>query len=77
MKNDSSSLWPAVVEVAKVRFLKEKELGIDFSNEIDAWSKMEFRFRYQIKQMRQHGSWTHESPKELKALRYSFRQRIE
>ncbi len=78
MQNDSRSLWPAVVEVEKVRFSKGKDLGIDFSNEIDAWSKMEFRFRHQIKQLRQYGNLSvHESPKDLRALRYAFRQKVE
>lgn len=78
MKNDSSSLWPAVVEVEKVRFSKGKDLGIDFSNEIDAWSKMEFRSRQQIKHLRQYGTLCGlESPRDLKALRYSFRQKVE
>ena len=78
MKNDSSSLWPAVVEVEKARFSKVKDLGIDFSNEIDAWSKMEFRYRHQIKQLRKYGTFSScESPKDLKAFKYAVRQRVD
>lgn len=35
----------AHVDVDRAYFRKEKELGIDFMNEIDAWTKMEFKFR--------------------------------
>lgn len=78
MKNDSRFLWPAVVEVQKVRFSKVKDLGIDFSNEIDAWSRMEFRSRQQIKLLRQNGCLNGlEAPKDLRTLRYAVRQKVE
>lgn len=78
MKNDSRSLWPAVVEVQKVRFSKGKDLGIDFSNEIDVWSRMEFRSRQQIKQLRQYGTLqVSETMKDSKTLRYAVREKVE
>lgn len=52
MKTDFQSLCVAEVEVQKVKFSKGPDTGIDFSNEIDAWAKMEFKFRQQIKNLR-------------------------
>lgn len=78
MKNDKLSLWPAVVEVESVRFSRGKDLGIDFSNEIDAWSQMEFRYRSQMKQLRQYGTLNHhEALDEVYPLVYSFRQKLD
>ena len=78
MKNDSRFLWPAVVEVEKVRFSKVKDLGIDFANEIDVWSRMVFRSRQQIKLLRQNGCLNgSEAPKDLRTLRYAVRQKVE
>lgn len=79
MKNDSKFPWAAEVEVAKVKFQKGKELGIDFSNNIDAWSKMEFKFRHQIRHLRQHGSVSNFSLgwKDLSSLPYAIRQKID
>jgi hypothetical protein len=79
MKVDSRSLWPAEVEVLKVKFSKSADLGIDFSNEIDAWAKMEFKFRKQIKQLKHSGVSYHAVSErdELKTLRYAFREKLE
>ncbi len=79
MKNDSKSLWPAVVDVTKVKFSKEKDLGIDFRNEIDAWSKMEFKSRQQVQQLKSNTTLARE-PKtlnDLKSLFYSVREKID
>lgn len=35
----------AHVDADKVRYNKGTKLGIEFKNEIDAWSKMTFKFR--------------------------------
>lgn len=35
----------AHVDQERVRYSKGTELGIEFTNEIDAWSKMVFKFR--------------------------------
>lgn len=56
MKNDPKSYLPAEVDVAYARFSDGEDLGIEFTNEIDVWSQMEFRTRHQIKQLRQFGS---------------------
>lgn len=78
MKNESRSLWPAVVEVAKVKFSKGKDLGIDFSNEIDAWAKMEFKYRHQINHLKKYGKANEqEVRKDLKSLVYAIREKIE
>lgn len=78
MKNDKLSLWPAVIEVENVRFSRGKDLGIDFSNEIDAWSQLEFRYRHQMKQLRQYGTLNRQQAlKDVNSLVYSFRQKID
>lgn len=79
MKNDSKSLWPAVVDVTKVKYSKEKDLGIDFHNEIDAWSKMEFKSRQQVKQLKSNIALVRERKtlNDLKSLFYSFREKID
>jgi adenylosuccinate lyase len=47
MNNDSvrGSIFAAEVEVEKVLLNKAPDLGVEFKNQIDAWSKMEFKFR--------------------------------
>jgi hypothetical protein len=61
----------AHVDVEKVRFTKGTELGIEFTNEIDAWEKMAFKFRNSrssdLKYVRA----------ELRPLVYSMRASIE
>jgi hypothetical protein len=49
MNNDSKMPIIAHVDVRKVRLIKPESLGIDFTNEIDIWAKMQFRYRIQIK----------------------------
>jgi hypothetical protein len=78
-------VWTAQVEVAKVKFSKSPNLGIDFQNEIDAWNRMEFIFRQQIKQLRSSvgpdktnlKSSTRRGYKDLKTLVYSIREKID
>lgn len=78
MKNDSKSCSPAEVDVANARFSKGIDLGIDFTNEIDVWSQMEFRARHQIKHLRQFGSLNkQETLKGLNSVVYGTRQPIE
>lgn len=86
MKTDFQSLCVAEVEVRKVKFSKAPDLGIDFSNEIDAWAKMEFRFRRQIQHLRERQILGSEAilrlqprfeRQELRPLTYSIRQRID
>lgn len=78
MKNDSLCLRPAAVQVEKVKYSKGKDLGIDFTNEIDAWAKMEFKYRKQIKQLQQYGTLAdQETLKDLKTLVYAIRERLD
>lgn len=77
MNDDSRSLWPAVVDIERVRFSKGKELGFDFSNEIDTWTQIEFKFRQQIQYLRQTGTFmTHENQKEMTPLLYAVREKL-
>lgn len=55
MKNDSKSLCVAEVDLGQVKFSRGNNLGIDFSNQIDVWSKMEFKFSQQIHKLKQSG----------------------
>lgn len=50
-----TSLPTAIVDIDNVKYSKGKDLGIGFSNEIDAWARMEFNYRQQIKRMRARG----------------------
>lgn len=79
MKNDFQSLCLAEVEVHKVKFLKTVDTGIDFSNRIDAWAKMEFSFSKKIHRLRDHGHSSSGNFKkhELNPFVYSFRQKID
>lgn len=78
MKNDSLSLSAAFVEVKKVKYSKGKDLGIDYANEIDAWAKMEFKARRQIKQLKQYGTLNgHEVLKDLNSLIYAVREKLD
>jgi hypothetical protein len=45
VKNDPKKAPAAIVDLHKVKYAKAASLGIDFTNEIDIWSKMEFRYR--------------------------------
>jgi hypothetical protein len=61
----------AHVDADKVRYTKTKKLGIEFKNEIDAWSKMTFKFR---------GARYNEAKyvhNDLRPFVYSFRTPIE
>jgi len=59
-------------------------MGIDFQNEIDAWTKMEVEFRQQIKLLkecrtlnRKRSKRIKKSKADLKPLVYSFREKLE
>ncbi len=77
MKNDDDSFLIAHVDLDRVKFSKGLDMGIDFSNQIDAWSKMEFKFRQQIHQMRDYGSMKKNGPLDLKSFVYSWRERVD
>lgn len=77
-RNDSLTLWTATVDRSKVRFKSIKHLGIEFSNEIDAWSKMEFIYRRKITALRSTGTFgAREIFKDGKSLVYSIREKVD
>jgi hypothetical protein len=93
MKNDSDKAYldkkkaqikiqPAEVEVAKARFHNGLDLGIDFQNKIDAWTKMEFIFSQQIKQLQDGSELTEinvqkQVRRDLNTLVYSLREKVD
>jgi hypothetical protein len=80
MKNDSCSRLAAEVEVAKVKLSKCVDLGIDFSNQIDAWKRMEFKFHHQIQHLKRSREILEHAPvgkAALTSLVYAVRVRID
>lgn len=78
MKNDSKTPIVAKVDIRKVKYAKPESLGIDFANEIDIWSKMEFRYREQIKNLSQNRTLDgHNVLKDLNSLVYAIREKID
>ena len=73
MKNTDDFLI-AHVELSKARFSRGEDLGIEFKNEIDAWTKMEVHFRHQIRNPRKRGT---KSKADLNTFVYSFRQALD
>lgn len=78
MKNDSKTPIVAKVDIRKAKYAKPESLGIDFTNEIDIWSKMEFRYRKQIKNLSKNRTLEgHEILKDLNSLVYAIREKID
>jgi hypothetical protein len=78
MINDSKSTIVAKVDARKVKYSKPKELGIDFSNEIDVWAKMEFKSRKQIERLRQKNSLDgHNILQDLNSIVYAVREKLD
>ena len=78
MKNDSKISIVAKVDLNHVKYVKPESLGIDFTNEIDVWSKMEFRFRKQIKNISKNRTLEgHDILKDLNSLVYAVREKID
>ncbi len=67
----------AKVDVSKVRLIDEKKLGIDFFNEIDIWTKMEFNSREQISKLRNNKPASTQTHKTLHSLHYSVREKLD
>ena len=68
----------AKVDVKRVSLTKKKSLGIDFTNEIDAWAKMEFRARKQVNRLRNTGTLEgHEILQDLNTLVYAIREKLD
>jgi len=78
MKKDLDVSHVAKVDTRKVKYSKPKELGLDFTNEIDIWAKMEFRYREQIKSLAHNPTLEgHEILKDLNSLIYAMREKID
>jgi len=80
MKNEFDEVLIAHVELSKARFVHGEEMGVEFRNEIDAWTKMEVVFRQQIKLLKEcktsdkgSGSRVRKNRGDLKTLCYSVR----
>ena len=77
MKNDLK-IPLAKVDVKRVSLTKKKSLGIDFTNEIDVWAKMEFRARKQVNRLKLNSSLDgHEILQDLNSLVYAIREKID
>lgn len=77
MKHDPKILL-AKVDVKRVSLTKKQSLGIDFTNEIDVWAKMEFRARQQVKVLKEKGSLDgHQVLQDLNSLIYAVREKID
>lgn len=78
MPNDLKLPIIAKVDVKKVSLIKKKSLGIDFTNEIDVWAKMEFRVRKQVNRLKSNNSLDgHEILQDLNSLVYAIREKID
>ncbi len=78
MKSDSKNSIVAKIDLHHVKYARPKELRIDFTNEIDLWSKMEFRYREQIKKLAKHHTLEgHNVLRDLNSLIYAVREKIE
>lgn len=77
MKNTKKP-FVAKIDTHRVKYAKPQSLGIDFTNEIDVWSKMEFRYREQIKKLNKNRTLEgHDILKDLNSLVYSFREKLD
>jgi hypothetical protein len=65
-------LWSARVEVGQVQYSQNPNLGIDFYNEIDSWTRMEHAFRQRILRPRHT-----ERQSDLRTFYYSFKGNTE
>jgi hypothetical protein len=75
----SNLKFPVIAEVdlRNVKYVKPASLGMDFTNEIDIWAKMEFRYREQIKNLSQNRTLDgHGVLKDLNTLVYAIREKI-
>lgn len=78
MPNDLKIPFVAKVDVKRVSLTPKESLGIDFSNEIDLWAKMEFRARKQVNRLKSNNAFTvHDSVQDLRSLVYAVREKID
>lgn len=75
--DDSKTLWTATVDLSRVRY-SNRNLGIDFANEIDAWTRMEYRFSRQIMFLKNTGRMSKKSfSSNVKSYFYAVREKVE
>jgi hypothetical protein len=78
MKKDPKTLRTAEIDVDRVRFSKGNDLGVEFTNEIDAWARMEFKFMHQIRQLRHYGvTITKNHTLDDGSFYYGFREKLD
>ena len=84
ISSDENVFLIAHVELDKARFAHGEDMGIDYQNEIDAWTKMEVVFRQQIKHLKECKTVnsksiqrTKKNKSDLKSLVYSFREKLD
>lgn len=84
ISSDENVFLIAHVELDKARFTHGEDMGIDYQNEIDAWTKMEVVFRQQIKLLKECKTLnlkcnqrTKKNKSDLKSLVYSFRVKLD
>lgn len=78
MKSDPKLSVIAKVDLRNTKYAKPESLGIDFTNVIDVWSKMEFRYREQIKNLSKNRTLEdHAVLKDLNSLVYAIREKID
>ena len=78
MKSDPKLSVIAKVDLRNTKYAKPESLGIDFTNEIDVWTKMEFRYREQIKNLGKNRTLEgHSVLKDLNSLVYAIREKID
>lgn len=76
MKRDSEPLF---IDTDLVKYARTADTAIEFTNEIDVWSRMEFRFRSLISDLRVQGEARPPGKKltHTGSLYYSIRQRLD
>ncbi len=70
-------IWYAEIDSAQVRFGRLDSTAIEFANEIDVWSQMEFRFRAQIKALKNSSEPRGKGQLNLKTVTYSLFDRLD
>lgn len=78
VSKDSKVVNVAKVDARNVKYSKPKKLGIDFSNEIDVWAKMQFKSRKQVQRLKQNNSLDgHDILQDINSIVYAIREKID
>lgn len=64
----------AHVEIEKARFSHGEDMGYEFRNQIDSWTRMMVHFRHQIQNPRKRSK---QGKHDLAPLVYSIRQKLD